>query len=218
MRQEIDIEIDRAALTAVAAERGIYLDAQGVRGNPPVVVGILVEEHLDQVIFDTDFADAALAKELRINSMESEMRSLLQLAREEERFVFGFSPGCLDMAGPAEVDELRRLFVDGQQLGTAWRRRESSTNRGSSSCRRSGSSRRSDLNLGDLLRMSGASCPSGLDGKTTSKRLRDVRAMMRSRGSYEAMTAVGKGKWTNLLKQNRARCEGLRTLMLAVVD
>ena len=206
MRQEIDIEFDRAPLTAVAAERGIYLDAQGVRGNPPVVLGILVEEHLDQVIFDTDFADAALAKELRINSMESEMCSLLQLAREEERFVFGFSPGCLGMAGPVEVDELRRLFVDGQQLGSEWSRR------GGNKSTSSGS------NLGDLLRMSGATCPSGLDGKATSKRLRDVRAMMRSRGSYEAMTRVGKGKWTNLLKQNRVRCEGLRALMLALVD
>ena len=212
MRQEIDIEFDRAPLTAVAAERGIYLDAQGVRGNPPVVLGILVEEHLDQVIFDTDFADAALAKELRINSMESEMCSLLQLAREEERFVFGFSPGCLGMAGPVEVDELRRLFVDGQQLGSEWSRR------GGNKSTSSGSSRRSSSSLGDLLRMSGATCPSGLDGKATSKRLRDVRAMMRSRGSYEAMTRVGKGKWTNLLKQNRVRCEGLRALMLALVD
>ena len=143
MQVEIDIEIDREPLTAVVAQRGIYLDAQGVRGCPPVVLGILVEEDLDQVIFDTDFADAAMAKELRINSAESEVHSLLQLAREEERFVFGFSPGCLEMAGPVEVDELRRLFVDGQQLGSEWCRRERSTSRGSSSSRLSGSSRRS---------------------------------------------------------------------------
>ncbi len=212
MQVEIGIEIDREPLTVAVAQRGIYLDAQGVRGCPPVVLGILVEEHLDQVIFDTDFADAALAKELRINSVESEVHSLLQLARQEQRLVFGFSPGCLEMAGPVEVDELCRLFVDGQQLGSEWCRR------GGNKSRRSSSSRRSSLGLGDLLRMSGATCPSGLDGKATSKRLRDVRAMMRSRGSYEAMTPVGKGKWTNLLKQNRVRCEGLRALMLALAD
>ncbi len=212
MLREIDGEIDTAPLTAVAAQRGIYLDAQGVRGCPPVVLGILVEEHLDQVIFDTDFADAALAKELRINSAESEVHSLLQLAREEERLVFGFSLRCLEIAGPDEVDELRRLFIDGQQLGSEWWRR------GGIKSTRSGSSRRSSLSLGELLRMSGVTCHSGLDGKAISKRLRDVRAMMRSRGSYEAMTPVGKGKWTNLLKQNRARCEGLRALMLALAD
>ena len=85
-------------LPAVAAQRGIYLDVQGVRGSPPAVLGILIEERFDQVILDTDLADAALAKELRINSMESEVQSLLQLARDEERSVCGFSPRCLEMA------------------------------------------------------------------------------------------------------------------------
>ncbi len=170
-----------------------------------MVLGMLVEEHLDQVIFDTDFADAALAKELRINSAESEARSLLRLAREEERLVFGFSPRCLEMASSVEADQLRPLFVDGQQSATEW-------------CRRQGSNIRRSLSLGDLLRMTGVICPPGVDGKATSKRLRDVRAMMLARGSYEALTPVGKGKWTNLLKQNRVRCEGLRALMLALED
>ena len=42
--------------------------------------------------------------------------------------------------------------------------------------------------------------------------------MIQARGSYDALTPVAKGKWTKLLLQNRARCEGMRALMLALVE
>ena len=45
-----------------------------------------------------------------------------------------------------------------------------------------------------------------------------VRAMMQARGSYDALTPVGKSKWTKLLKQNQERCEGLQALILDLVD
>ena len=195
-----------AGLTEDAARRAIYVDTQGVQGAPPVVLGTLVEQRLDQVVFDTDFADAALAKELRISSVEAEAQSLLQLAQTEERFVVGFSPRSLMMmTAQAEVDGLRSVFHDVQQFAADWGERRGTVSKPGPS-------------LGSLLRLVGRDCPPGLDGKATTKRLRDVRSMIQARGSYDALTPVAKGKWTKLLLQNRARCEGMRALMLALVE
>jgi len=195
-----------AGLTEDVARRAIYVDTQGVQGALPVVLGTLVEQRLDQVVFDTDFADAALAKELRISSVEAEAQSLLQLAQAEGRFVVGFSPRSLMMmAAQAEVDGLRSVFHDVQQVATDWGERHGTVSKPGPS-------------LGSLLRLVGRDCPPGLDGKTTTKRLRDVRAMIQARGSYDALTPVAKGKWTKLLLHNRRRCEGMRALLLALVE
>lgn len=198
-----------SSLTTSAARRGIYLDVQGVRGSPPVVLGLLVDGHFDQVILDSDFADAALAKELRITSEMDEVQSLLQRVRQEERLVFGFSlrwqelTGATDDQGPPS--QMLPLIVDGQQLAADWYRSR-------------GRVRSARMGLGDFLRAVGVPAPAGLDSKATSKRLRDVRAMMQARGYYDALTPVGKGKWTKLLKQNQERCEGLQALILALMD
>ena len=193
-------------LTADVARRGIYIDLRGVRGRAPVICGLLVEERFDQVIFDTDFADAALARELRINSLESEVLALLRMAREQDRCLFGFSPESLQaLADTGMADQLRPCYRDGQQIGADW-------------CAHTGKDGRSSSSLGAMLSLVGAILPLHLESKATTKRLREVRAMMQARGAFDAMTPIGKGKWTKLLKQNRARCEGLRTLMLALSE
>jgi hypothetical protein len=196
----------RPRLTADVARRGIYIDLRGVRGRAPVICGLLVEERFDQVIFDTDFADAALARELRINSLESEVLALLQAVREDGRCLFGFSPEALNaLAHGRMAEQLRPFYRDGQQVGADW-------------CARRGKDGRSSSSLGAMLSLIGAILPLHLESKATTKRLRDVRVMMQARGAFDAMTPIGKGKWTKLLKQNRARCEGLRTLMLALSE
>ena len=210
-RHELGIEngssVTRSPLTTCTAKRGIYLDIQGVRGSPPVVLGSLIDDHFDQVILDSDFADAALAKELRISSEADEVQSLLQRVRQEERLVFGFSLRWQELMSATEdqVPPSLPLIVDGQPFAADWYRSR-------------GRVRSTRMGLGDFLRAVGAPCPAGLDSKATSKRLRDVRAMMQARGSYDALTPVGKSKWTKLLKQNQERCEGLQALILDLVD
>ena len=196
-----------SAVAPDAAQRGIYIDFRAVRGNPPALLGLLVEEDFDQVVFDTQYADAALAAELRINSLGAEVGALLARARTEERLVFVFSSGSLDIVArhhPADAD-LRRLCRDGQQLGADW-------------CARTAKPARAALSLSGLLRQMGAPRLPHLDSKAATKRLRDVGGMLRSRGAYDALTPVAKAKWTRLLLQSRAQCEGLRTLVLALAE
>ena len=195
------------AVASAAARRAMYIDFRGVRGSPPALLGQLTEQRFEQVVFDMDYADAALAKDLRVNALEAEVGALLERARDEERLVFGFAPRTLEILAQyrAAVSDLGLVYRDGQQLGAAW-------------CARAGKSERAAGSLSALLRSIGATRPRHLDSKATTKSLRDVGSMLRARGSYDALTPVAKAKWTNLLQQSRAHCEGLRMLTVALAE
>ena len=67
--------------------------------------------------------------------------------------------------------------------------------------------------LGRYLGLIGYRVPR-IDGPgNTAGRIRFVRAALAKRGSFDALTAVQKNKWTNLLAHNWHDCVGLRALV-----
>ena len=102
--------------------RGIYIDIKGVRDRPPVVIGISVDDLFEQVVTDFDFGDAALAKDLRVNRFEDEVRTLLARCARESRLIFAFSPHALNVVGryTPSGGALAAVYEDAQELALLW--------------------------------------------------------------------------------------------------
>lgn len=183
--------------------RGIYVDLKGVRDSPPVVLGMAVDDTFEQIVVDSAFGDAALAKELRVNHLEDEMRSIVARCRAEDRMIFGFSRSVLDSIEhfTSCADSVANLYEDAQQLTRLWHEKTGRTGT-------------SDWALADYLADMGNPQPRHLGSKHTTSRLRYVQRQMLKHGAYDAMSGGAKAKWTKLLQQSRGDTFGVRELTL----
>ncbi|MEE2832038.1 MAG: hypothetical protein VYD18_06725 [Candidatus Latescibacterota bacterium] len=183
--------------------RGIYIDIKGVRDRPPVVIGISVDDVFEQVVTDFAFGDAALAKDLRVNRFEDEVRALLARCARESRLIFAFSPHALDVVGryTPSGGALTDLYEDAQQLALLW---HDKSERGGAS----------DWSLADFLADMGQPQPRHLGTRHTTSRLRYVERQLNRHGAYDAISAGAKAKWTKVLQQNESDTRGIRKLVL----
>ena len=183
--------------------RGIYVDIKGVRDQPPVVLGFSIDEVFEQVVTDPAFGDAALAKDLRVNRFEDEVRSLVARSTRESRLIFAFSRHALDVVHRCTTSggALTDLYEDAQQLALLWH--EKSVGDGTS-----------DWGLADFLADMGQPQPRHLGTRHTTSRLRYVERQLNRHGAYDAISGGAKGKWTKLLQQNESDTRGTRELVL----
>ena len=65
--------------------REIYIDFEGFMDKTPSLLGILVEDEFEQVVLDPSLRLAAIAKDLRISTLEAEVRSLVKRCEQEGR-------------------------------------------------------------------------------------------------------------------------------------
>ena len=183
--------------------RGAYLDIKGLRGQPPALIGICIDDTFEQVVTDTALGDAALAKDLRVNAFEDEVRDLLARCLGESRRIFAFSRQALDTIdhhtrAAAAVD---KLYEDAQELALLWHEKSG----------RGGTPRWS---LADFLADLSQPQPRYLGARHTASRLRYVEQQLRKHGDYDAISGGAKAKWTKLLQQNRSDTCGTRDLVL----
>lgn len=181
-------------LTTADAERAIYIDFKGLRDAAPVIVGQLVEDVFEQLVVDARFGDAALAKDLRVNSLEDEVAALLERSRGEARRVCAFRRLELEMVDRFTClgRELASVFVAVQEVVPGG----------------------PDRSLADLLRERGHRQPGHLAPRHTTPRLRYVEQQLQRHDAYAAITGTAKAKWTKLLQQNESDCRGTRELLL----
>ena len=181
--------------------RGVFLDLKGVGDSPPVVLGMAVDDGFEQIIVDTAFGDAALAKDLRVNRLEDEVRSLVARCRSEDLLIFGFSRHVLDCIEQHTscADSVADLYEDAQQLVQLWNEKTERTST-------------SDWTLANHLANMGKPQPRHLGAKHTASRLRYVEQQLRKHGAYDAISGGAKAKWTKLLQQNQSDTLGLQML------
>ena len=68
--------------------------------------------------------------------------------------------------------------------------------------------------LKDFLGFIGYPRGGHLGHRQSTQRIKAVRNMLTRRGSFEALTAVTKAKWTKLLEHNAIDCRGMQALVL----
>lgn len=190
-------------MTTVGEEaRGIYVDLLGLRDTPPVLLSVLVDESFEQIVTDTAFGDAALARDLRVRAVVDELRDLLLRAAREQRRLFGFGPAHALVRWTPSLRGLSGHYDDVADLTRLWYEREG----------RSIDDRR---DLAGFLDDLGQPIPGRLARRHTTSRLRHVQSQLQAHGAWTHLTPTAKGKWTKLLQQGESAVRGMRTLALA---
>ena len=189
------------------AVRGIYIDFEGFKDTSPALLGLLREgsdEQFEQIVFDDELEAAAVAKGLRTGRLDAEIERLIAGAKSEERMIFAFTRHEQHVVNSytSHGDDFRPLHKDAHKIASRWYNRY---HRGEEL---------RDKSLRGFQEFMGNPRPTFMGLQQATKRLRDVRNMLKAKGSYEALTPVAKGKWGKLLAHNRMDCTCLRQLML----
>ena len=202
------------------ARQAIYLDFEGTAVDSPSLLGVLIEGEFTQYVFEPVLEPAAKAKAVELGGtcrFATPAEALVEIQRRvkaERRHVFAWSTRERDAIDEfiADPDDRRFWMTTIENtipLAKAWKgrhHRQVEFPRGPRG--------RSGRNiLARYLKLIGYQVP-GMHGPgNTADRVRFVRNALAKRGSYEALTAVQKAKWTNLLQHNRHDCVGLRALV-----
>ncbi len=189
--------------THAEALNGIYIDFEGFQSGPPALLGILVDDSFEQVVFDHGLLLAALAKGLRFSVLEIEALAITQLSQLEGRCVFAFTRRELNVFEEytSVANQIRAVYRDSHKIAKRWFKRLHSEET------------LPDWSLLSFLEFIGSPPPKYLGIKKSTKRLRAVKDMIEKRGSFDLTPTVNR-HWTNILKHNELDCTLMRELTL----
>jgi hypothetical protein len=80
-----------STLSPSEAKRAIYIDFEGFENKEPTFVGVRIDGHFIQLIFDIDLDLAARSHNLKVVDGKSYLTSLIKKAETENRRIIGFS-------------------------------------------------------------------------------------------------------------------------------
>ncbi|MBT4096564.1 MAG: hypothetical protein HOM68_23335 [Gemmatimonadetes bacterium] len=192
----------------------MFIDIKGPRDGAPVLVTCIAggEGGTDlvpeQTVTDTAFADAALAKDLRVQAFGDLMEDLVERCYDEGRRLFTFDTDLLDHARrhAHTGGGLVEILTD---VKPALRHRQAQLTK-------QPRGKRGDLGLSDYLRHAGLPLAPHLGSKQGAQRLRYVRQQLLKHNAYASITGTAKAKWTKLLRQGEQDCLGLQRLLMAL--
>lgn len=153
-------------------------------------------------MLDPELESVAQARNHRLASFESEAARLRSLAITEGRFIVAYTQHERDLFLKYGGVDITDSYRDAHKLARRWRNRlhrdTPITGRG----------------LIDFLRIINFPRGTYLGRQKSTKRIKAVRDMIRSRGSYDRLTRVKKAQWTKLLQHNEIDCRGMRALVI----
>jgi hypothetical protein len=80
-----------ATLSSSEAKRAIYIDFEGFENKEPTFIGVRIDDHFTQLIFDIDLDLAARSHNLKVVDGKNYLTSLIKKAETENRRIIGFS-------------------------------------------------------------------------------------------------------------------------------
>lgn len=189
-------------MSALEAERAIYLDFEGFEDQTPSLLGILIGDWLEQDVFDPSLKLAADAKHLRLTTLDEAVDRILSMSLEQDRLIVGYSQHEKDVIRTFAQRELNGRYRDARMIAKRWK----------TICHREKPI--AGFGLKDFLALINYPRGGHLGEKKSTSRLKAVADMLSRKGNYAALTPVVKGKWTKLLEHNEVDCRGMRALVL----
>lgn len=180
------------------ADRAFYIDFEGFVKEAPAMIGILVEDHFEQIVLDTKFQGAAAYKEpMAIMSGELVISNLLSRSLAEDRKIVAFSTlekeQCMRWYG---ID-ISQSYVNAKSIAGRWARKISPENR-----------YRTLKDFENLSRYQ-RSRDTGYRKNTSC-----LRAALRDLEQYgELRNKAPKKHWTNLRNHNRQDVEAMKHIL-----
>jgi len=186
-------------------ERAIYLDFEGLKGQPPVLAGVLWEDRFEQMVFDEGFKSAAQTWRLPFLPFAEAMLQLRKRCEAEGRMLICFSEFELRQIEQNGGGNLADIYVNALPYARRWKNRFHPQQP------------MQDYGLKSFFRLIKYKVPEVVGEGNAAERLRYVRAQLSAhQGKFKRVSDGAKKRWRLLMKYNKHDCSGLRKLMRRV--
>ncbi len=199
--------ISKTDLDKNQAQRGIYIDFEGLRKESPALLGILVDNEIDQIILDKRLRKISEAREdCRFSNLDEEIERLFYIAEKDTRKLIAYSWMEKNLikkyCSIIRVEEkLNEFYLDAYAVARKWvvdfQEQE----------------KIESMSLKSLSAFLGYPYPTYLGHQQAAARIRYVRDMIQGKERYQDLTPVAKAKWTKLLQYNQLDCTNTQILM-----
>ena len=194
-----------AKFTSEEAESAIYIDFEGFEDKKPSMIGTLIGEKFEQVIFDETLRLAAEFNDLSFIPIELYLTTLRDKAVAEGRRIVAYSSHEKTMFQQHANLDISAQYADARLIAKVLRRKLEPD-------------RPRPKALKEYFELIGYNRPAYLGERLTTSRIRAVADMLGKRKSFQSLTPVVKAKWTKLLQHNKHDVVGMRALIRAVVN
>jgi hypothetical protein len=199
-------------LTPEEASRALYVDFEGEKDKPPILLGCAHRPGKDeppwvpQFVTSELFALLAVADELDLLSLPVAVERIIQRAESKDRRIVAWSEHELKVVKtycPEHLERFDARFVNARSLAERWRnkchdRQKPPTNR-----------------LADYLDLIGHEVPEGAGAGKAGTTIRRLRISLQSgRGP----TGDQRQRWVYLRDHNRHDCAGMRKVCLKAAE
>lgn len=208
-----------------AIERGLYIDFEGTKNDPPSFLGWYCEGEwgfyvTEEVMYPAVDYPNPKGKG-QATDLENACRFIMGRALEEERQIFAWSSRELaailelECWSAPEVDWWNKTLINALPLGKRWAKR---TRTAIPAIPGQGPGRLNKWSLSGFRIATGYLPVHAIhEPGHTATRLRHVRHQLATRnGDFSRLTRVAKGKWTKVLTHNYHDCVGLAHVMRVV--
>ncbi|MEO8463120.1 MAG: hypothetical protein ABI555_07895 [Chloroflexota bacterium] len=207
MTTDDSLRIQFKRLTAAEAQRALYIDFEGGRGKPPVLLGILrrgrkgTEPSVFQAVLDPVFEAAGPAS----RAFRKAVETAVQRAERGDRRIVSWSQYDLKVVrsladeDPDLVARFERRYVNALAVAKSW------------AWQLHRADKPTDGKLSAYLELVGYEVPAGAGSGHVGKTIRDLRPTLEK---GRPLTALQAGKWARLLEHNRHDCAGMRKICI----
>jgi hypothetical protein len=194
-------------LTADDAVRALYIDFEGNKDQPPILLGCTRKFKGDpahvvtHVVTDPAFASLAAADGLKVASLGDAVEGIIQRAEPKDRRIVAWSQHELDVVRehcPQHLDRFAARYVNARSVAEYWR----------NACH---DRVKPDINkLAWYLDVVGWVVPEHAGPDRTGETIRIVREALERGRSATELTDNQRRRWRDLLDHNRHDCMGMR--------
>lgn len=220
----------KAILTPTEAERAIYIDFEGRKGEPPVLLGSLYFEGRkvsdpDRLVFRHDVLDPALHAVIDGDKIEGlhhyqclartlpqAVHDLIRRAKNQRRPIVAWSEHEITTIEASGVSsylqkQMRRWFRNGLATARRWRRE----------CHADWTLERDAAGranrLAAYMDRVGYDVPAEFRGGRVGETIKATRAALTVGTTWEDLTELRRQRWTELLMHNMHDCNGMRIVV-----
>ena len=201
--------------TPAEARSALYIDFEGRKGKPPVLLGRTRKSKVrhvgsvKQVIIDESLRPLGEAEGLDVMSLSDAVESILMQAEKKQRLIVAWSNHELDVVErdcPEHLERLRARYVNARTLIVHWRNA------------RHGGHKADTNTLSAHLAFLGYPVPAGAGPGQAGKTIKLLQDAFAKGRRVDQLTENQRARWAALIAHNDHDCAGMRRILVKAAD
>jgi hypothetical protein len=199
------------SLSASEAIRALYIDFEGRKDRPPVLLGctrrsrLREAQHVWQAVTDLRFAEVARRSGIECMTLSDAVERILQRAERADRMIVAWSEHELEVVReycPEKLERFAARFVNARAVAVRWRNRVH------------GGDKPESNTLADFLTLIGHEVPDAAGPGRTGRTIALLDAVYERVGPPMRMTEGQRRRWEVVREHNRHDCVGMRRVSI----